>query len=784
MRLALIAHGFQPIPPRGWGAVEETVWNHKIYLERLGHSVDIFNTRALHTALHEINNGNYDFAHCHNEMFVLNCVAHLRVPLAVTSHTAVSKDASGKYEYRGAAQYLFKNTLQAPANIVLSEQIKATYERAGYRGLLRVLPNGAEVEKYRIADRGNGRAICLGRISQRKRQAWLSKIVGDRVPVDFVGPWDPNKEPAFAEHKMAHYLGAWDRATVHDHLTDYSCLVLLSKAEGAVKVVPEALAAGLSVVISEVCATNLTEEEFITVIPGKEERPEVIAQAIHAAIEKNTSLRKEIRSYAKERFDYAVLCKDYVRIIDEVREQYLAIAAFAPLQALNGRGETAARGGSMTPPNPWLRWVSRCRTRSTKGPRPLPKRFKKRLRGLSKKLRVGRLRTHARPLVKMGGTLVRSLAHQRFARKMAKTQKEVSQEPARPWASIPDSRFRRLERFPVVHSLAEIRLAVRFHWDLNVFRGRSSAAEARRGNIYQIINPHPLIRQVRPKIETVRLPYWLRFGNAVQQLRNIFQVAEQLGARTVQFEQTHPFFAGDRAGDLTIIWGEEPDSAPTLEGEFFNIRAFRINSSASEIARVFIELVRPLLTTFLRDPDPRVRSDDLVLHFRAGDVFRRSKAPHQRYGQPPLSYYLAAVEQEQPRRVWLVFEDRGNPCIEAAETALNARGVEVLVQSGTLAEDLRVMFSARRLAAGRGSFAYMIAHLSGLLRKVYFFEKGGMDALQELGLEVIVARDVAREYKDKLLRSNWVGSEEQRVLMLSYPAKKLKFTRCARASFP
>jgi hypothetical protein len=52
-----------------------------------------------------------------------------------------------------------------------------------------------------------------------------------------------------------------------------------------------------------------------------------------------------------------------------------------------------------------------------------------------------------------------------------------------------------------------------------------------------------------------------------------------------------------------------------------------------------------------------------------------------------------------------------------------------------------------------------------------------MDALQELGIEVIVARDVAREFKDKLLRDNWVGSEEQRDLMLSYPAEKLKFTR-------
>src|SRR5215813_10227680 len=97
MRLALIGHGSKPIPPADWGAVEGTIWSRKIYLERLGHDVEIFNSRALHRVLHEINNGNFDFAHCHNEMFVLDCVTHLRVPFAVTSHTAVSRNSTGQY---------------------------------------------------------------------------------------------------------------------------------------------------------------------------------------------------------------------------------------------------------------------------------------------------------------------------------------------------------------------------------------------------------------------------------------------------------------------------------------------------------------------------------------------------------------------------------------------------------------------------------------------------------------------------------------------------------------
>jgi len=259
-------------------------------------------------------------------------------------------------------------------------------------------------------------------------------------------------------------------------------------------------------------------------------------------------------------------------------------------------------------------------------------------------------------------------------------------------------------------------------------------------------------------------------------LINVFQVAEALGARAVQFAEPHPFFLGERAGNFDLIWDSAPSPLPTLEGEFFNARTFRLEQTASGVARVFAELVRPMLARPLRTPDPRVVGSDLVLHFRAGDVFRQSKLPHPGYGQPPLSFYLTVVEREQPARVWLVYEDRSNPCIEATEVALKARGVEVLMQSATLTEDLQVMLSATRMASGRGSFGEMIAHLSGRLRRAYFFERGGsVHALQHLGVEVTVARDANGEFKSKLLSNNWVASSEQRTLLLSYPAEKLSF---------
>ena len=42
MRISIIGPPL-PIPPKGWGAVESLIWDYKINLGQLGHSVQILN---------------------------------------------------------------------------------------------------------------------------------------------------------------------------------------------------------------------------------------------------------------------------------------------------------------------------------------------------------------------------------------------------------------------------------------------------------------------------------------------------------------------------------------------------------------------------------------------------------------------------------------------------------------------------------------------------------------------------------------------------------------------
>ncbi len=323
MKIAFIAHGAIPIPAKAWGAVEGIIWELKQQLEQRGHKVDIANTRAIHEVIYLFNQVQYDFVHCHSELFLLECIAHLKCPFAITSHNWLlhqfKPDATA---INRGFQYLFEDMLLAPANIVLSDHIRDVYLKCGYRHPIHVLRNGAETEAFRIAARGNGKAVCVGMISARKRQAWLADLVRNRVAVDFVGPMSDEAQGRIVENETARYLGVWTRETLQNSLTEYSCLALLSRREAAARVIPEALAAGLSLVITEACAANLTDEPFITVVPDEEKRPEIIADAMRSAIDSNATHREAIRCYARERFDYRVIIPEYLRIVDDIRQYF------------------------------------------------------------------------------------------------------------------------------------------------------------------------------------------------------------------------------------------------------------------------------------------------------------------------------------------------------------------------------------------------------------------------------------------------------------------------------
>ena len=309
-KIAIIGPGIMPIPPDGWGAVEILVWRHKCSLEKLGHEVTIYNTKNLQAVAEHINSSDYDFVHNQYDEFAGFLSQTLKVPFCTTTHFGyiMREHLWGA----GYGQQVFPQTLRSPSILALSEDIKNMYLSKGYQGKIDYLRNGAEVEEFRFQENGNGKAIVVGKIEDRKRQRDIAVACAGKASVDFVGP---SIDPNYRDTETCKHIGHWSKPELYNNLTNYSTLVLFSDGEAAPLVVPEALAAGLSVVVSECASANLDRElPFVTVVPDdviQEDLPDII----NKSCENNSKYRKEIRQLAEDYYNWDVIMQEYVEKI-------------------------------------------------------------------------------------------------------------------------------------------------------------------------------------------------------------------------------------------------------------------------------------------------------------------------------------------------------------------------------------------------------------------------------------------------------------------------------------
>jgi hypothetical protein len=325
-----------------------------------------------------------------------------------------------------------------------------------------------------------------------------------------------------------------------------------------------------------------------------------------------------------------------------------------------------------------------------------------------------------------------------------------------------------------VTRFVERRLAPRYGWNLKVFQGREAVFPgSRTGGFYRVLNPAWYFVRPSAAIGTLQVAEWLRFGNSVLQLINVFALAERYAVRRIRLPSQHLFYQSTGIGDVMLHWdGERRASDLALSGYFLHTRALMPPLDAGTERSIVDRCVRPLLTQDLLHSDPRVGADDLVMHFRGGDAFD-SEDIKPGYWQPPLAYYLAVFEHDCPRRVWLVFEDRRNPTVAGIEEALRLRGVEVIVQSGTLLEDLRVLLSARRLVASVGTFVPMAALLSPKLETFYQFSRHPNPVLALKGVRVVSAYDAKGEFM-ATVAAKWGARSEDLAMMMSYPVDGIR----------
>ena len=311
MKITLVGPGIMPIPPTGWGAVEILIWDTKVALEKLGHVIQIVNTKDPNRIISEINSFNPDFVHIHYDEFI-SVYPYINYPKAITSHFGYIERPE---MFNGYVNILNAFTLFKPNVFCLSQGIIDVYKVIS--GIpeekLFLTPNGVNIKNFKFIKEPKypERSIYLAKIDYRKRQYLFQKIES----LWFAGN---NADPRF--DTSTRYLGEWSKNTLYENLTDYGNLVLLSDGEAHPLVCMEALSAGLGVVVTEWGKANLDcNRKFITIIPeNKIKDIEYIEQKIIENREYSISHRDEIKEYSNQ-FDWKnIIQKYYIPSIENI----------------------------------------------------------------------------------------------------------------------------------------------------------------------------------------------------------------------------------------------------------------------------------------------------------------------------------------------------------------------------------------------------------------------------------------------------------------------------------
>jgi hypothetical protein len=301
----------------------------------------------------------------------------------------------------------------------------------------------------------------------------------------------------------------------------------------------------------------------------------------------------------------------------------------------------------------------------------------------------------------------------------------------------------------------------------------------------------------------IRIDYSGRFGNLLIQYINVIQLAERTGLKYIMLGR-HELLDLKMEFTLNGIRISPPDQplppdGMLLTGEFFNSDDFVpvlspflrfLPQDEVDSSRVVHNYLVPYVLTGIPVDGEQHFEDELTIHIRSGDVFKSDDPVTYGYRQPPLSFYILVIERMQKagriNKVRLVFEDRGNPCVDALSIWLADQLIPCRIQNASLREDMSALVNAPHLVFGHGTFGYGACRLSRKIKTVHFFapQLGGSYECMPNIEEVYRVWDMEDKYIKAFEYGKPFGPEEgwrrtpaMMNTMITYPEEWLRIER-------
>ena len=135
-----------------------------------------------------------------------------------------------------------------------------------------------------------------------------------------------------------------------------------------------------------------------------------------------------------------------------------------------------------------------------------------------------------------------------------------------------------------------------------------------------------------------------------------------------------------------------------------------------------IEIVHKYIRPVYNINPVKLDDNDLVILLRSGDVFHR---PHYAYTQPPLSFYIEVIESKSWNKIYLLTEQKNNPCFEKLiskydnivhflddQTRINGNGHK-------FDDDFNHMIGCKNLIASSTSLSPFVIQMNLDIKNVY-----------------------------------------------------------------
>ena len=252
-------------------------------------------------------------------------------------------------------------------------------------------------------------------------------------------------------------------------------------------------------------------------------------------------------------------------------------------------------------------------------------------------------------------------------------------------------------------------------------------------------------------------------GNAIIQIKNVIKIA-LFYRYNVIFEPFRHFM--DKK--YLVINENIKESFPQITNKH-NFYHQSLNNTDLTLYNQNLDttyyLIRGLFN-FNKLPVKLLGPNDLLIHIRSGDIFS-AIVPHPEYIMPPLEYYVNIIENNNYSKIYLVAQDRLNPCINK----LLKLYPNIIFTVQSLEKDLKLILGARNIVMSYGTFIPEVLTFSNECKTLYTPDYSTRYVKENIYIAKINVKITKLSNYKKLL-TPWKNVASQKEYMLNYSLKQ------------